>query len=152
MLTRLPLVLLLCLATLASATSAFAQAAASKTKAAKPAPAAAKVELSEAQQQALAALKKLEAKITLGADGSVTGIDLGKIETLDEQVPPITAFPQLEKLVLWGPGISDAALDHVAQLTNLRDLVIENCSTVTDAGIEKLKTLTKLKSINELAA
>ena len=29
----------------------------------------------------------------------------------------------------------DAALDHVARLTDLTDLVVENCTGVTDAGI-----------------
>jgi hypothetical protein len=104
--------------------------------------------LSPEQQAAVAAIEKLGGKITYAKDGSAAGIDLRDQKVRSEQLEPIARFPQLKTLVLWGPRITNAAMTHVAGLTELTDLELDNCSTVSDAGLAQLKGLVNLRSIN----
>ncbi|HVW00177.1 MAG TPA: hypothetical protein VHB77_07555, partial [Planctomycetaceae bacterium] len=106
------------------------------------------VELTDEQKQAIDDLKKLGGTIKTDASGNVVGIDLRDHAVKDDQLAPVLQFPNLKSLVIWGPDIHDAALDTVCQLTHLQELEIENCPAVDDAGVEKLKTLVDLKSIN----
>ncbi|GDY23788.1 hypothetical protein LBMAG56_51350 [Verrucomicrobiota bacterium] len=56
----------------------------------------------------------------------------------DEGAQPIGQLKNLETLIAAGTGITDAALEHFAGLSNLRRLEISGCK-VTDAGVAKLK-------------
>ena len=58
----------------------------------------------------------------------------------------LAAVPDLQKLTLWGPGITDAGLEQLAPLTHLTNLSLDN-TAVTDAGLAKLAPLTSLKTV-----
>jgi hypothetical protein len=47
-----------------------------------------------------------------------------------------------------GGRVTDDSLKHIAGLTELTDLELDNCSVVSDAGLEHLKGLVNLRSIN----
>src|SRR5437660_3259997 len=89
-------------------------------------PAAKPAKLSDEQKSAVAAIEKLGGKITYDKDQEVAGIDLRNQKVRAEQLAPLSAFPRLKSLVLWGPRITDKALEHVANLTELTDLELDN--------------------------
>jgi len=54
----------------------------------------------------------------------------------------------LGDLSLGSIGITDAGMDHVAKLTNLKSLNLFGCDNVTDAGLVKLRGLKSLTSLH----
>jgi len=54
----------------------------------------------------------------------------------------------LEDLSLGSIGITDAGMDHVVRLTNLKSLRLFGCDNVTDAGLVKLRGLKSLTSLH----
>jgi hypothetical protein len=82
-----------------------------------------------------------------GAAGERQAIDalkeLGANVALDEQ-------GRANVLRLTGPEITDAELEHVAKLTELRDLYLE-ATKVTEAGLVQLEPLSKLEKLHCVA-
>ncbi|NQT01469.1 MAG: hypothetical protein HQ580_05575 [Planctomycetes bacterium] len=54
----------------------------------------------------------------------------------------------LEELNIGSIGITDAGIDHIAKLTNLKRLSLFGCDNMTDKGVAKLCTLKSLTSLN----
>ena len=54
----------------------------------------------------------------------------------------------LEELSIGSIGITDAGMEHITKLTNLKDLNLFGCDNVTDKGVAKLRTLKSLTSLN----
>jgi len=54
----------------------------------------------------------------------------------------------LEDLSLGSIGITDAGMEHVATLTNLKSLNLFGCDNITDAGLAKLRGLRSLKHVH----
>ena len=54
----------------------------------------------------------------------------------------------LEKLSIGSVGITDAGMDHVAKLTNLKSLLLFGCENVTDRGLAKLRRLKAMTSLS----
>lgn len=65
----------------------------------------------------------------------------------DKGVAGLTNCKLLEELTIGSIGITDAGLDHIAKLTNLKRLSLFGCSNITNKGLAKL---TGLKSLQEL--
>ncbi len=65
----------------------------------------------------------------------------------DRGLADLAKLRQLEELHIGSIGITDAGMDHVARLTNLKMLHMFGCDNVTDKGIAKL---TALKSLTNL--
>ncbi len=53
----------------------------------------------------------------------------------------------LEELSIGSPGITDAGMDHVGKLGNLRSLNLFGCDNVTDKGLAKLAELKSLTNL-----
>ena len=92
-------------------------------------------------------IHRLRGKIRRNEAGEIVEIDLKNRRTKDEDVPMIVTAPQLEKLALWGSGITDAAIDSLLGSQSLVQIDLEN-TRITDAGLAKLATLPKLKSVD----
>src|SRR5262249_41567001 len=56
-------------------------------------------------------------------------------------------FPRLERLDLLFNYFTDAALDHVVGLADLKVLDLRGCVKITDAGVRKLAALAKLERL-----
>jgi len=69
----------------------------------------------------------------------------------DRGVAELAKCKMLEELTIGSIGITDAGLDHIAKLTNLKQLWLFGCSNVTNKGLAKLTTLKSLQnlSVNE---
>ena len=56
-------------------------------------------------------------------------------------------LPKLRWLNLWNTFVDDDALDHIARMAALEDLVLDG-TMVTDEGLAKLKACKKLKTLS----
>ena len=70
--------------------------------------------------------------------GAIVAIDLSNRPATDEDLKLLAAAPELQRLKLWGPGITDAGLDHLASLDKLTDLGLDN-TMVSDAGLAEAR-------------
>jgi len=67
----------------------------------------------------------------------IVGVDFNKIETTDADVEPLLALPNLEGISFWETGVSDLAIELIAQLSKITRLNL--CGTlVTDASVSTL--------------
>lgn len=100
----------------------------------------------------------------LGDTGLANLAELGHLKRLDlsmaswvnpkDYIKPYTAeglkalakVRSLERLSIGGPGVTDAALSHVAQLANLRELHLFGCP-ITNEGFAKLAALKSLEKL-----
>lgn len=64
----------------------------------------------------------------------------------DADLEHLEALTDLRCLVLFGPEVTDAGLVHLESLTDLEELYLM-CSKTTDAGLEHVKGLTRLKTL-----
>lgn len=72
---------------------------------------------------------------------------LGKDYYTDKGLAALANCTRLEDLSIGSIGITDAGLDHIVKLNNLKNLHLLGCDNVTDKGLAKLsrlKSLTKL--------
>lgn len=54
----------------------------------------------------------------------------------------------LENLSIGSIGVTDAGMDHIAKLTNLKSLNVFGCDNITDRGLAKLSALKSLESLH----
>jgi Leucine-rich repeat (LRR) protein len=66
----------------------------------------------------------------------------------DKGVAELAKCKLLEELTIGSIGITDAGLDHIAKLTNLKKLSLFGCSNVTNKGLAKLTTLKSLQNLS----
>lgn len=55
---------------------------------------------------------------------------------------------KLEDLSIGSIGVTDAGLEHIAKLTNLKILGLFGCKSITDTGLASLTTLKSLRRLN----
>jgi hypothetical protein len=85
-----------------------------------------------------------DARKTAGEKEAIDALkELGANVALDEE-------GRAKVLRLTGPEITDAELEHVAKLTELRDLYLE-ATKVTEAGLAQLEPLSKLEKLHCVA-
>lgn len=65
----------------------------------------------------------------------------------DKGVAELAKLQLLEGLNIGSIGITDSGMDHIAKLTNLRDLNLFGCTNVTNKGLTKLTTLKSLQRL-----
>lgn len=84
------------------------------------------------------------------ADKPVVLVDLRYYEIEDAQLARfadvLQAFPRLTTLQLKSTKITDAGLEHLKRLNQLRSLTVED-SAITDNGLAALKDLTRLEEL-----
>jgi prepilin-type processing-associated H-X9-DG protein len=66
----------------------------------------------------------------------------------DRGLADLARLSQLEDLHLGSIGVTDAGMDHVAKLTNLKWLHLFGCEQVTDRGLAKLAALKSLENLD----
>ncbi|MBL7152542.1 MAG: hypothetical protein ISS79_02405 [Phycisphaerae bacterium] len=66
----------------------------------------------------------------------------------DAGLAELATCRRLEDLSLGSIGITDAGVEHVAKLTNLKSLNLFGCDNITDAGLANLRGLKSLKSLS----
>ena len=60
----------------------------------------------------------------------------------------VSKLQSLEYLHIGGKGLSDAGIDDLAKLTNLRELHLSFADSITNEGLAKLKTLKSLERLD----
>jgi len=103
------------------------------------------------QQQAIVAeFAGYGVMATYDRDGNVfsLGFSAPEREDLkDEHLRPVARLEQLRYLDLWGTGVTDLGMKHLAGLTGLKRLSLGG-TKVTDAGLEQLTGLTNLELLS----
>src|SRR5450432_40893 len=94
----------------------------------------------------VARINALSGRIDKSDTGKIVAIDLANRPATDDDVRLLAAATDLQKLTLWGAGITDAGLEHLAPLVHLTELGLDN-TMVTDAGLAKLAPLVNLKTL-----
>jgi Leucine Rich repeat len=105
------------------------------------------LEDSREQEQVIAALEKLDARITRAKDRAsrpILIVDLCRTHVCDNDLSPLVKLPHLARLDLGSTNITDAGLIHLANLMELQYLDLDN-TRVTDAGLRHLKRLSQLR-------
>ena len=127
--TRFPLLLLV----LAFASSSLAQAPAGQR-------------LEPDQAKAIAALKKLGARIRLDDDGQPIEVNLQETATGNAGLVHLAGLTTVKEISLHQTKVTDAGLVHIKGLVNLEWLFLSDTQTADDglvhlAGLKKLKVL-----------
>jgi hypothetical protein len=75
------------------------------------------------EEKALAArVEQLLGQVTRSKSGDIIAIDLENRAATNDDLKLLSGAPNLQKLVVWGVGITDAGLDHLAALPHLENL------------------------------
>ena len=80
--------------------------------------------------------------------GHYTDPKMNKVYYTDKGLAELAKCRSLEELSIGSIGITDAGIDHIAKLTNLKSLNLFGCDNMTDKGVAKLRTLKSLTSLN----
>lgn len=75
------------------------------------------------------------------------GLDLSYAAGGDFALKELAGFTNLQALILWRTGVTDAGLKELAVFTNLQSLLL-NGTSVTDAGMRELVVLRNLRLLN----
>jgi serine/threonine protein kinase len=102
-----------------------------------------------AQVRVRGEVKKIHAVGNLPAERfELLEIDLTSKPVGDDGLAKLKGATNLTRLVLWNAGISDAGLEHLKDLTSLKELHLFANPNVTDAGLAHLKRLTNLSALD----
>ena len=109
------------------------------------------VPLDQSGDDAVAALKKLGARIKQDDQGEVVEVRIASTKVTDADLVHLKGLTNLQSLVIGSFGsqsqITDAGLVHLKGLTNLHTLRLVQ-TQVTDAGLVHLKGLTNLEHLD----
>ncbi|MFP6610941.1 MAG: hypothetical protein VB835_01430, partial [Pirellulales bacterium] len=97
--------------------------------------------------EVIAAIKKLGGKVTVDGNKAAITVRLGFSKITDAGLEHLKGLTELKELLLYNTKITDAGLEHLKGLTNLELLIIRH-TQVTDAGLEHLKGLTELEVLD----
>src|SRR5262245_54932353 len=91
-------------------------------------------------------VEQLAGLVTRDPAGQITAVNLDNRPTTDADLPLFATAPNLQKLTVWGAGITDAGANDLLALKSLTDLGLLN-TQITDAGLAKVATMAKLKGL-----
>lgn len=100
----------------------------------------------ETEQEALAALKKLQALIRDEENGNVVSVTLRGPQITDAGLRHLKTLNELQILYLSSTQITDTGLEHLKGLNKLQSLNIIG-PRITDAGLVHLETLINLETL-----
>ena len=101
------------------------------------------VKTTEAERDAMFALRKYGAVIGQGDGGEAVYVDCSKSDITDEALVYLRQLPHLDRLALTDMPISDSGLVNVARRTTLRSINFAG-TKITDTGLQHLKDLPRL--------
>jgi len=96
--------------------------------------------------EAIAALQELGGKVTVDGNKAAIKVRLGYSKITDAGLEHLKGLTELKELFLNNTDITDAGLVHLKGLTNLEMLIIRK-TRITDAGLVHLKGLTNLQGL-----
>ncbi len=96
-------------------------------------------------EEVIAAIKKLGGRVTV-IENKIVFVNLSGTQVTDAGLEHLKGLTNLRRLYLSGTKVTDAGLEHLKGLTNLEHLSLSS-TKVTDAGLEHLKGLTKLRAL-----
>lgn len=108
-------------------------------------------EPNQAQEQALAAIKKAGGEIT--RDESSPARPLVKVtfgchsKVTDAEFAHLASLPELRELVVIGHGVTDQGLESLKRLTQLKSLIVVHAK-ITDKGLVHLKEMKSLRKVH----
>src|SRR5690606_25024079 len=79
-------------------------------------------------------------------NGNIISLDFTDQPLSDQDIPLLGKLPRLERLILYGPQVTDAGVADVVKLEGVTDLGFFN-STITDAGLAKLTEMKQIRSL-----
>ena len=103
----------------------------------------------EGQAKAIAAIEKLGGRVTVDEKSPgkpVVGVRLSDANVTDADLEHIEALTNLRRLDLFRTKVTDVGLEHLTGLTQLQTLDLSG-DHVTDAGLKFLKGLTELQTL-----
>lgn len=92
-------------------------------------------------------LKNLRFLFLNGERMDITGRYLDLVQLSEDGVSAIAELEKLENLELSNCGLTDHALRYIAKLQSLESLVLSRNNEITDAGLQHLKSLQKLRQL-----
>ena len=96
---------------------------------------------------AVAALKKLGARIKQDDQGEVVEVSIASTKVTDADLVHLKGLTNLQSLRLGDTQVTDAGLVHLKGLTKLQTLHLRH-TEITDAGLVHLKELTELRELS----
>ena len=94
---------------------------------------------------AVAALKKLGAKIEQDDQGRAVELNLSRTQITDAGLVHLKGLTNLQTLILTNTKVTDEGLVHLKELTSLQNITLPK--QITDAGLVHIKELTNLKEL-----
>ncbi|MGQ9760288.1 MAG: leucine-rich repeat domain-containing protein [Thermogutta sp.] len=90
-----------------------------------------------------------QAGLEFDLEGRLTGVDLAgdRRSGGDQEISLAVQLPHLKRLRIAGFGVTADGVKHLANAKNLEELALEN-TQIDDAGLESLKSLPRLWSLN----
>lgn len=95
------------------------------------------------QERAIAALKSQGVRIYQQQNGTIYSLSLMR----DRHLAWLKFFPKLQSVNISGMQVTDAGLEHLAQMPALSNLSISQ-TRISDSGLAKLESLTNLRTIS----
>lgn len=96
--------------------------------------------------QTLEMIKEMGARTVADKNGNLTSVDFSDLAVRDDQIRMLAGLPKLKKLRLWGAGITDAVFDELVELDSIVDVGLEN-TEITDAGLQRLEQMQQLRTV-----
>ena len=81
-----------------------------------------------------------DSRVVFNDEGSVTRVDMTDIEFPNSELHIFTELPNLERVTIWGAGVTDEGMDEVAKLKQISHLTLFNTEITAD-GLAKLQPL-----------
>ncbi len=116
-----------------------------------------KGQITDAGMVYLAQIKSLERLELSGGITAKGAAEIAKLKNLkylcggcdsDLALKHLSNLHSLEYLLIGGPGFTDAGMDDLAKLTNLKELNLTFADSITNEGLAKLRTLKLLERLN----
>jgi hypothetical protein len=83
-----------------------------------------------------------------GSKGTLTYLDISETAFGSAAMDNLVPLTNLETLDMWFATIEDADLAKLAGMTKLKNLTLEQCRNLTNAGVEQIAKLPALETLN----
>jgi len=106
----------------------------------------ARADVTQAEQDAITAMRRVWTNLQTNRDGTVRLVRLSKPAVTDDSLTHLQHFKHIDYLAVICPQVTDAGLANIASLTNLDTLLLSQ-TQVTDEGLRLVEGLKKLERL-----